>query len=103
MRCVFNVVRSIILGSCLLVSLGHASTAINHPIDLPPQQAIALAQASDAERNESYSRAMGYFYIATGAWVAILAASLLAILIMAQRISFAQRIRPCGTRSDLRQ
>ncbi len=43
---------------------------------------------------ESDAEAIVLFYMAVGAWIAILTAATLAVVIMAHRIAVAQRIRP---------
>jgi hypothetical protein len=61
------------------------------PANAPADPSPAIEPVHEASGD---TESLLWFYMATGAWIAILTAATLAILIMAHRIAVAQRIRP---------
>ncbi len=61
-----------------------------------PNNLLLTEQAEKSPRGDTDTRSLDLFYAASGIWVAILSAAILAILIMAHRIASAQQIRPSG-------
>lgn len=59
-----------------------------------PSSPLLLLESD--QHSDSDAEAVVIFYMAVGAWIAILTAATLAIVIMAHRIAVAQRIRPSG-------
>lgn len=97
LRCLNALVLTIALN---LVSLSSA-LALNDPAQSPtPSTADPSPMIDATSGSPDHSDSLFLFYMATGAWIAILTAATLAIVIMAHRIAVAQRIRPLSDGSQ---